>query len=53
VNGPGRDGRLTGMHEALLTTRHLFSTAANARHLLESYAESERGDVVERGLDES
>ncbi|MFD4422520.1 type II toxin-antitoxin system Phd/YefM family antitoxin [Agromyces sp. NPDC058484] len=39
--------------EALLTTRHLFSTAANTRHLLESFEQSERGELTERQLADS
>jgi antitoxin YefM len=36
--------------EAWQTTRHLFSTRANAEHLLESLAQARRGEIVRHGL---
>jgi antitoxin YefM len=38
-------------YEALQTTRYLFSTCANATHLLDSLAQADRGEFAEHTLD--
>ena len=40
-------------YEAMMTTRYLFSTRANAEHLMESMAQAAAGDIEYHDLDRS